>query len=73
MNCYDTSHTSTATASAICSHCGAGLCTEHVHEHTEEIAHTSGMGSTSVEGPSGRRLFCATCLAAGTGKSHPRE
>lgn len=75
MNCYDTSHSTTqaVAAVAICHHCGAALCVDHVHECAQEIIHHNMVGSASISEPAGRSLCCSTCQVAGTGPSHRRD
>lgn len=72
MICYDPSHTRAepAAATAICVHCGAALCANHVNECPREILHVTGYAPASVMEPAGRSMCCDTCKVAGTQGSH---
>ncbi|MFD9128647.1 DUF2180 family protein [Kitasatospora sp. NPDC059571] len=64
MDCYDC-HTAgrTATALAVCHHCGAGLCADHARALPDVVRHLSGTGSAAVSAPA-RRIACTTCAPA---------
>ena len=72
MICYDPSHTRAdpTPAAAVCAHCGAALCLDHVTECTREIVHHTGYSPPSVMEPAGRSMCCDTCKVAGTQGSH---
>lgn len=74
MNCLECAHAgTTGTAVAICAHCGAALCQEHVSTCVTENVHTNSVGREFVTDPPGRLLCCATCRASGAGPSRRRE
>lgn len=65
MQCYDCAVAQQTTpAVAVCSTCGAGLCTTHaVVGHADEW--TSGVGNPSAIRLPGRRILCQTCSTSG--------
>lgn len=66
MQCYDcAAEQQISPAVAVCSTCGAGLCTTHaVPGHAEERL-TATLGNPTTRRLPGRRLYCHTCAADG--------
>jgi hypothetical protein len=63
MNCLDCQPEETA-AVAVCGHCGAGLCAEHLIESEERLTFTMPINRPVPADPPARKLRCARCTAA---------
>lgn len=63
MYCYDCPSEDRTTAVAVCAHCKAGLCRDHVWEDSEEVHQVTGTGRAEHR-RSARRLTCSICHAA---------
>ncbi|MDH2392502.1 DUF2180 family protein [Streptomyces sp. HNM0663] len=65
MNCYECRRVSGTTnpAEAVCSQCGAGLCSAHVRIEKREVHQPHGLGKSSADLP-GRRIVCPVCERA---------
>ncbi len=51
-------------AVAVCPHCGAGLCAEHVIESEEYLTFLMPINRPVPAAPPARKLRCARCTAA---------
>ncbi|WP_448060873.1 arsenical pump-driving ATPase [Cellulomonas hominis] len=72
MNCLECSQAgTTSSVVAICAHCGAALCQEHVSTCVTQNRHTNSVGSAFITDPPGRLMCCATCRDSGSGPSRP--
>jgi hypothetical protein len=63
MECFDCATAGrTRTAVAVCHHCGAGLCGDHVRVVPDTVHHLSGTGVSTAQ--PARRIACRTCAPA---------
>ncbi|MGW8953889.1 DUF2180 family protein [Streptomyces sp. NPDC055709] len=61
MHCFDCTRLSRESlAAAVCSQCGAGLCTEHTVVVETSVRRVAGMGRVTSPFPA-RRMTCAIC------------
>ncbi|MEU9244405.1 DUF2180 family protein [Streptomyces sp. NPDC048385] len=64
MNCYDCEQLGqTTAATAVCSHCGAAVCSAHAHVTADVVYRYVGMGPSARPLPA-RRITCTTCYDA---------
>ncbi|MEU3268254.1 DUF2180 family protein [Streptomyces bacillaris] len=52
-----------ASAEAVCQHCGAGVCADHVRVEMQEPHQQAGLGKRTHNLPA-RRMLCTVCEAA---------
>ncbi|MCF6525366.1 DUF2180 family protein [Streptomyces sp. JJ36] len=64
MFCYDCLPERETTAVAVCHRCGAGVCSEHVHQGREPVHEVHGTG-VATQSTAARQLSCGVCHAAG--------
>lgn len=61
MNCYEHATLNiTVPAVAVCPHCGAALCTEHLHKCEKESFFNNVIGNPRQLAPK-REMCCASC------------
>ncbi|MFD9631334.1 DUF2180 family protein [Streptomyces violascens] len=64
MDCYDCNQLGkTASALAVCWHCGAAICPTHIKASAEDVRRSAGMGLSTLRQTT-RRLACPTCYDA---------
>ncbi|MGC9544154.1 DUF2180 family protein [Streptomyces sp. UG1] len=64
MDCHEcVQQGRTATAVAVCSVCGAGVCTDHVRSESEMLRGPAHPGKV-IHDRAARRLTCPVCRAA---------
>ena len=68
MNCFDCAH-GDVVAVAVCAHCGAGLCREHVVAVDETLTVVMPINAVIEISPPARRLRCQRCDAAERGQA----
>lgn len=61
MNCYEHAfQNETVTAVAVCPHCGAALCADHIHKCLKEAYFTRMIGNPRHLSPA-REMCCSSC------------